>query len=135
MKCCNCGAFVNSYWGKCQLCDTPRDEANELLPLETLKKYADDDEWEEIVSSPQKLAAFSGLIDEKLTREKGLIPKTYTATVVCAKCGEVPIDQSLGGNGYIQNCPWCLNRRQGLPIPTADQIKRTSGDNKLWVNS
>ena len=46
-------------------------------------------------------------VDEQ--RKRGEIPAHYTATVICIRCGKVPIFPC--GLTHVKGCPWCLNRR------------------------
>jgi len=48
-------------------------------------------------------------------REKGVVPDHYTSETACKHCGPVPIFE--GCPPQVDNCPWCLNRLEGLPIP------------------
>jgi len=97
------------------------------LTVEELNCRAGDD-WNEIKNDPNILEAFSKAALYSITRQKGLIPRDYTATTICKNCGEVPIDPSIRNDGYVLGCPWCLNRAKGLPIPKPVQIKKQSGD-------
>ena len=48
-------------------------------------------------------------------RERGVAPDHYTSETECKHCGPVPIFE--GCPTQVINCPWCLNRIKGLPIP------------------
>ncbi len=53
-------------------------------------------------------------------RERGIVPDHYTATTECAHCGPVPIWPGLPAK--VLGCPWCFNRRAGIPIPKIEGV-------------
>ncbi len=53
-------------------------------------------------------------------RERGIVPDHYTAETECKHCGPVPIFK--GCPPQVINCPWCLNRIKGLPMPNTGEI-------------
>ena len=73
------------------------------------------DDWEWISGDPARLIAFASLEAIRQIRESGKCPDTYTATTECNRCGNVPIFD--GCPPQVLECPWCLNRLRGLPIP------------------
>lgn len=52
---------------------------------------------------------------ERAQRDRGIVPARYAATTECAGCGPVPIFE--GAPERVAACPWCRNRRLGLPMP------------------
>ncbi len=79
-------------------------------------------EWTAL-SGPER-AALLRSIEIRRMRERGEVPAHYTATTTCAHCGPVPIFP--GCPLRVQGCPWCLNRRVGLPVPIVDALVRNS---------
>ena len=49
-------------------------------------------------------------------RERGEIPSHYTSETNCKHCGPVPVWEGLPSD--VSGCPWCFNRRSGLPMPS-----------------
>ena len=78
-------------------------------------RQAAEDDWEEVSNDPAKLIAFADLLAITQIRESGGIPDSYTAITTCQNCGEVPIWP--GCPPMVKECPWCLNRIKGLPVP------------------
>ena len=85
-----------------------------IRELEKLKRKAGND-WSEIANDPAQLKAFAELLMIVEMREKGICPAHYTAATNCKHCGVVPIWE--GCPPEVSGCPWCFNRRKGLPIP------------------
>ncbi len=82
-----------------------------------LKKTLGDD-WDEVSNDPAQLEAARFLVTEAKQVSNGIIPERYTQITDYKFCGPVFVYK-----GYPQpanNCPWCLNRHAGLPIPRAD---------------
>lgn len=69
----------------------------------------------ELRAEKPALAACAHLQQVDRDREAGRVPASYTVVTDCRRCGPVPIfpgcpPEALG-------CPWCTNRRRGLPVP------------------
>jgi hypothetical protein len=85
------------------------------ITLADLKRLAGD-EWGEIKDSPEELRAFAHLVAARRMRERGEVPKDYTAKTECPHCGVVPIWE--GAPDKVLSCVWCFNRVDGKPMPT-----------------
>ena len=62
--------------------------------------------------------AIRGSLEVLETRSRGEVPSHYTAMTNCRRCGSVPIWEGVPAE--VLGCPWCLNRREGLPMPGGD---------------
>jgi len=69
------------------------------------------------------LVAYAQLAETTRDRDAGRVPAHYTAVTECRRCGPVPIFP--GCPAEVLGCPWCHNRRRGLPIPAVDQSQRS----------
>ena len=78
-----------------------------------LRRAAGDD-WDEF-SVPAKILGFADSLAIEQIRESNSVPDHFTAITECEKCGPVPVFP--GYPAQIKSCPWCANRRKGLPIP------------------
>lgn len=83
--------------------------------LHEIKRKAGPD-WDEIANDPAQLEAFAGLIMVGEMREQGIVPDHYRAVTECIQCGSVPIFEGLPRK--VKACPWCFNRKSGLPMPS-----------------
>ena len=79
-----------------------------------LRRAAEDD-WSEVSNDPAQLVAFADSLAIKQIRASGGIPDHYTSETECKNCGAVPIWP--GCPPEVKECPWCLNRLKGLPMP------------------
>lgn len=52
-------------------------------------------------------------------RRAGRVPAGWFEAVHCAGCG--PVWLWPGAPQRVRACPWCWNRRDGLPVPHADE--------------
>lgn len=95
--------------------DTGLSEADILEGLEEDDLQAA--ETEEITVA--ELTAFARARRDRLMREAGQIPRSYTSRTYCAGCGVVPIWP--GVPDCVEGCPWCLVRDKGLSIPSAER--------------
>ena len=62
--------------------------------------------------------AIRGSLEVLETRSQGEVPSHYTAMTKCRRCGPVPIWEGVPAE--VLGCPWCLNRREGWPMPGGD---------------
>lgn len=90
-------------------------EKPDLIRLLERARIDAGDDWDEIAADYRQMRAVIELRMIEDMRHRGIVPSHYTATTVCAKCGEVPIFE--GAPTAVQGCPWCFNRRGGLPMP------------------
>lgn len=85
-----------------------------IRELARLRKLAGDD-WDEIARKPEPFSAFLCMVQTVRAVRAGQVPEHYTATTNCRQCGPVPIWPGLPAE--VAGCPWCFNRRRGLPVP------------------
>lgn len=71
------------------------------------------------------LRAMADALQIRRMRMEGRIPAHYTSPAVCCHCG--PVFLPPGFSPELGSCPWCLNRRAGLPIPRPPEMGQTSG--------
>ena len=91
-------------------------ELSEISPGK-LKNLAGDD-WEEISNDAAQLETFTRWVVQAKQMARGIVPAAFTQTTDCKFCGPVFVCE-----GYPQpanNCPWCMNRCKGLPIPRGE---------------
>jgi hypothetical protein len=67
-------------------------------------------------------------------RSHGKVPPDETATAQCVRCGPIFIAPevasvlpNIGGVPTAAGCPWCSNRKSGLPIPRPEQKSNNEG--------
>ena len=89
-----------------------------ILSLERVRKDTGS-RWEEIANDPQQLKTYIELLMIGDMRSKGIAPDHYTATTDCIHCGPVQIFEGVPEK--VDGCPWCMNRRKGLPIPGVNE--------------
>ncbi len=87
-----------------------------MSALVHLQRLADPD-WPAFEAYPARLKAFAEMVMISEMREQGIVPDHYSATTECKRCGPVAIFE--GCPSEVGGCPWCFNRRKGLPIPRA----------------
>jgi hypothetical protein len=58
---------------------------------------------------------------DRRMRQQGKPPPDYLQPVTCARCGPVWLWRDAPQN--MQGCPWCINRRAGLPIPRPVDVR------------
>ncbi len=99
----------------------PRPTGSKLRVLDTSDeklKEALEDDWDEVSNDPAQLEVARRWVTEAKQVANGIIPERYTQTSDCKYCGPVMVVE-----GYplqANNCPWCMNRIKGLPIPTIE---------------
>ena len=67
------------------------------------------------VLSPSSLAFSDGQASEK---ERGVRPAHYRYTSDCKRCGPIWVPDVKEIYEPRNECPWCYNRQNGLPIPS-----------------
>ncbi len=87
-----------------------------MSALVQLQRIAGPD-WAAIEYRPDRLKVFAEMVMISEMREQGIVPDHYSATTECKRCGPVAIFE--GCPSEVGGCPWCFNRRKGLPIPRA----------------
>ena len=90
-----------------------------LRSLKELQERAGPD-WQEISTDAAKLKALAELVMIEDMRHRGIVPDHYTNTTECKHCGTVPIWP--GCPSQVHGCPWCMNRHQGLPMRSNEDI-------------
>jgi hypothetical protein len=94
---------------------------------DVLREMAGPD-WDEIKSDPDQLEAARYTARKARQIAAGVVPESFTATSKCSNCGAVPVWP--GYPSPTNSCPWCFNRRKGLPIPhpqTTEQEEMADG--------
>jgi len=61
------------------------------------------------------LRAFCESLECSLKRKAGCCPPHFTQVSECMRCGFVWMWE--GAPVTVHSCPWCQNRKKGLPIP------------------
>lgn len=54
---------------------------------------------------------------QRNARRAGRVPNGWTQPVQCEGCG--PVMLWADAPAVVKACPWCWNRREGLPVPAA----------------
>lgn len=112
------------------LADAPAEKAYkaEKAPLNTLNQLNTQsdtqeelrsilgDDYAEIATHSERLAAFARAHECRKMRMQGTAPPHYTSTATCRFCGPVFAPPGFK-DGRLGSCWWCANRRLGLPIP------------------
>lgn len=62
------------------------------------------------------LGVIADMLKIRRMAHNGQVPSHFTATATCYWCGPVFVPPVFA-NQQINNCPWCLNRRRGTPVP------------------
>ena len=78
-------------------------------------------EWLEDLKTKNDDPCVHEMIRITRMRYEGKAPDHYTSATTCKHCGGVPIWE--GCPPEVLGCPWCFNRLNGLPIPSAPQCK------------
>jgi len=98
----------------------PLKELKEPRPsVVNLREFLGDD-WDEIASDPAQLEAAERNSAEAKQMESGVVPDAFTQTTECKYCGPVYVPEGWP-QPATHNCPWCMPRLKGLPIPGATQ--------------
>ncbi len=106
----------NQQFGRCRQRRKSYCEISELC-----ERSPDTGQWSMLLEnrngdlSESQLGVGADMVAIIEMREKGLVPDHYTSETECKHCGPVPIFE--GCPPQVMNCPWCLNRIKGLPIP------------------
>ncbi len=85
-----------------------------MSALVQLQRLAGKD-WPAFEAYPARLKSFAEMVMISEIRQQGVVPDHYISETECKHCGPVPIFE--GCPPQVMNCPWCLNRIKGLPIP------------------
>jgi hypothetical protein len=83
-------------------------EAREALDAEDVEAFRRGE------ISAQAVRLFCLALDDKRLRRRGEVPARYTTDGHCLVCGPVYLPESWPQ--AVTSCPWCVNRREGLPI-------------------
>lgn len=71
-------------------------------------------DWPEVEANPVLFETLARAIQTRWMRERGEVPAHYTAKTICKHCGSVPIFEGVPER--VEGCPWCFNRRKGMPF-------------------
>jgi len=93
--------------------DTITSESVSGISMKEISQVAGED-WPDIKDDPEMIKILADSICIRHMRESGEIPPDYIHKAICDGCGPV----WLFVTGHVQGCPWCFNRKNGLPIPT-----------------
>ena len=105
------------------LADSTQCEISELNPesdSDLARLYGDD--WNEVRNDPVQLEEARHYIRTAKQVVAGQIPEHFTETTQCKHCG--PVRVWPGYPNPTNGCPWCMNRRKGLPIPRGNNDAR-----------
>jgi len=86
------------------------------ISLQTLKEFLGDD-WDDYRDNQTLLELWADLLFKNHLIKQGMPPDNFTAITHCNSCGDVYVPPTLVNNGSVLGCPWCWNRKDGLPIP------------------
>jgi hypothetical protein len=93
----------------------PTDKTDKRASVGSVSEWSEHFETQPTDWEPHEIPVAIEVEQIRLARLKGEIPDCYTATTTCKHCGPVPIFEGFGPE--VLGCPWCFNRRKGLPIP------------------
>jgi len=80
------------------------------LSLVEIEREAGAAFWEEIKGEPQTIEKFARDVSESRQLGAGVTPDTYTETIHCRKCGDVPVPPywMVRYSNQVNNCRWCF---------------------------
>jgi len=87
---------------------------------ESLQRALSDDDLADLQAGnldADTLRAFMHAVKTRQTIEAGKVPEHFTEIAHCKHCGPI----WLWIEAEVEGCPWCRNRRDGLPIPQPEQ--------------
>ena len=92
-------------------------ELSEISPVtdQELREVLEDD-LDKVSNDPALLEAAIRRVTEAKQMESGVVPDAFTQTTDCKYCGPVYVPEGWP-QPATNNCPWCMNRLKGLPIP------------------
>ena len=64
------------------------------------------EDWQEIATDLDKLAAFADLISRQNLLDHQCVPNDYATLILCRACGVVPGESGEVGR-IVLGCPWC----------------------------
>jgi hypothetical protein len=73
------------------------------------------EDWPEVATRPEALAALALLLRTQAQRDRGERPEHYNGQALCETCGPVWIYDREPGP--LLACPWCLATKSGTPVP------------------
>jgi hypothetical protein len=73
------------------------------------------EDWPEVATRPEALAALALLLQTQAQRDRGVRPEHYKGMALCETCGPVWIYDREPGR--LLACPWCLATKSGIPVP------------------
>jgi hypothetical protein len=83
------------------------------------------------------LRAYVRVLRDGALRARGEVPPDETATIHCVRCGPVfaaaevaQVLPIISGTPTAAGCPWCFNRKDGLPIPRPENRAYASDEGR-----
>jgi hypothetical protein len=104
---------VIEEYGISETCRGLTDKTDKRASVSSVSDWSTDSDISDVMPHEERVA--QELLEIMAMRERGEMPRHYTATTTCKHCGPVPIWE--GCSPEVLGCPWCFNRHKGLPIP------------------
>ncbi|SDX64044.1 hypothetical protein [Thiocapsa roseopersicina] len=73
------------------------------------------EDWPEVATRPEVLAALALLLRTQAQRDRGERPEHYNGIALCETCGPIWIYDRAPGP--LLACPWCMATKPGAPVP------------------
>ena len=84
-----------------------KDKRDVILWLDKLRNELGD-HWQEVSSDPAQMKGAADSLMDEISRQRGIVPDHYTATVHCQNCNQdVPHFPVV--DDTVEACVWCLN--------------------------
>ena len=83
------------------------DKRDVILWLDRLRNELGDD-WQEVSQDPAQLRAAADSLMTQISRQQGVVPAHYTATVYCQSCNQ-DVPHYPVGDDTVRSCVWCFN--------------------------
>ncbi len=94
------------------------DKRNVIYWLDRLRNELGED-WQEVSQDPAQLKAAADSLMTEISRQQGVIPAHYTATVHCQNCNQ-DVPHFPVGDDTVGACVWCWT---GQTVPTSNKRK------------
>ena len=89
------------------------DKRDVILWLDRLHNELGED-WQEVSQDPAQLKGAADSLMTEISRQRGVVPSHYTATVHCQNCNQDAPHFPVGAD-TVEACVWCLNG-QKVPV-------------------
>ena len=83
------------------------DKRDVILWLDRLRNELGDD-WQEVSQDPAQLRAAADSLMTEISRQQGVTPTHYTATIHCQNCNQDVPHYPVGAD-TVEACVWCFN--------------------------